>query len=146
MNQLFGQPVACASIRGKRFSCITGSVVFYRQGENTVVIANICGLPETESGFYGFHIHAGGNCRGEDFANTAGHYNPNDLPHPKHAGDLPPLLGCHGKAYMAVMTGRFSPEEVVGRTVVIHNGPDDFHSQPAGNAGEKIACGVIRKV
>lgn len=146
MDKVFGKLAASACIRGKRDSCITGTVRFYRQGNWTVVVADICGLPESETGFFGFHIHEGGNCRGESFANTGSHYNPCEQPHPMHAGDLPPLLGCHGKAYMAVFTERFLPEEVVGRTVVIHSQPDDFHTQPAGNAGEKIACGVIRKV
>ena len=110
------------------------------------MVAELSGLPESETGFYGFHIHEGGNCRGEGFANTGGHYDPAGQPHPNHAGDLPPLLAWGGNAYMAVLTGRFCPEEVIGRTVVVHSRPDDFHSQPAGNAGQKIACGVIRKV
>jgi len=146
VERQFGQPVAQACIRGKRDSCITGTVLFYSHGGGTVIVADLCGLPETETGFFGFHIHEGGNCRGEGFSNTGGHYDPGDQPHPMHAGDLPPLLGCHGKAYLAVLTGRFRPEEVIGRTVVVHSQPDDFHTQPAGNAGEKIACGVIRKI
>ena len=111
-----------------------------------MVVADINGLPETEAGFYGFHIHEGCNCRGENFANTGGHYDPEGREHPNHAGDLPPLLSCRGKAYLAVMTNRFRPEEIIGRTVVIHSKPDDFRSQPSGDSGEKIACGVIRKI
>ena len=65
---------------------------------------------------------------------------------PYHAGDLPPLFSSHGQAYMAVLSGRFRIPEVLGRTIVIHSGPDDFTPQPAGNSGKKIACGVIRKV
>ena len=63
--------------------------------------------------------------------------------HPKHAGDLPPLLANDGVAWSAVYTDRFYPEEVIGRTVVIHGMGDDFHSQPSGNSGVKIACGEI---
>ena len=55
------------------------------------------------------------------------------------------LLLCGGGAYLAVLTDRFSVADVLGRTVVIHSGADDFHTQPAGNAGTKIACGVIRR-
>jgi Cu-Zn family superoxide dismutase len=62
-----------------------------------------------------------------------------------HAGDLPPLLACNGEAYLAVLTGRFRVKDVMGKTVVIHSRPDDFRSQPSGDAGEKIACGVIRE-
>lgn len=146
MNGDFGKPAALACIRGKRDSSVNGSVQFFSRREGTLVVAELSGMPESESGFYGFHIHEGDNCRGTDFANTGGHYNPGSLPHPRHAGDLPPLLNCGGNAYLAVLTGRFCPEEVIGRTVVLHSQPDDFHSQPAGNAGQKIACGVIRKV
>lgn len=142
----FGVPYAAACISGKRGSCIDGSVRFYRRKQGTLVVADISGLPESEDGFYGFHIHEGGNCRGEGFANTGGHFNPAETVHPCHAGDLPPLLGCKGKAYLAVWTIRFSAEEIVGRTVVIHSHSDDFRSQPSGDSGEKIACGVIRIV
>ena len=58
-------------------------------------------------------------------------------------GDLPPLLSDKGTAWMMVYTTRFFPEEVVGKTVVIHDMPDDFRTQPSGNSGEKIACGQI---
>ena len=90
-------------------------------------------------------FHAGESYYGTDFSGTGSHYNPAEQAHPEHAGDLPPLLWCNGTAYLFVMTDRFSVKEIIGRTVVIHNAPDDFHSQPAGNAGKKIACGVIRK-
>ena len=78
-----------------------------------------------------------------EFADAHGHYNPKGTPHPEHAGDLPPLLSNHGMAWMAVYTDRFYPEDVVGRTVIIHEKADDFRSQPSGDAGEMIACGEI---
>lgn len=65
--------------------------------------------------------------------------------HPKHAGDLPPLLECKGQAYLSVKTDRFTVDEIIGRTVIIHSDSDDFSTQPTGNAGRKIACGVIRR-
>lgn len=108
-----------------------------------LVCARIRGLPDTAGGFFGLHIHEGPDCGGRDFGNTAGHYDPAGRPHPAHAGDLPPLLGCGGKAQMCVLTDRFCLGDIIGRTVVIHSAPDDFHTQPAGNSGEKIACGVI---
>ena len=88
--------------------------------------------------FFGFHIHQGDNCSGTDFSGTGSHYNPSDQAHPKHAGDLPPLLECQGNAYLSVRTDRFSVADIIGRTVVIHSDPDDFHSQPAGNAGRRL--------
>jgi len=55
------------------------------------------------------------------------------------------LMCCRGNAYLAVKTDRFTVHDIIGKTVVIHSNPDDFHTQPAGNAGKKIACGVICK-
>ena len=69
--------------------------------------------------------------------------NPNNLPHPQHAGDLPPLLGNQGYAYSAFYTDRFELPDIIGRSLIIHSGADDFTTQPSGNAGVKIGCGVI---
>ena len=120
-----------------------GWVTFQPQGKQVLVTAQIRGLPDNETGFFALHIHEGRSCSGEGCPMTGSHYNPADRPHPRHAGDLPPLLSCAGEAYLQVLTDRFTIPEVIGRTVVIHNAADDFRSQPAGNAGEKIACGVI---
>ena len=140
-------PDAVAEIRGGMDAPqLTGCVRFYQENESVLVQARISGLPrKSATGFFGFHIHQGESCSGTDFPKTGSHYNPMDQVHPKHAGDLPPLLSYHGKAYLSVKTERFSVNEIIGRTVVIHSDPDDFHSQPAGNAGKKIACGIIRK-
>ena len=125
---------------------LTGCVQFYQENGCVLIVARVSGLPRvSETGFFGFHIHQGESCSGADFSETGSHYNPTGQAHPKHAGDLPPLLACQGNAYLSVKTDRFSVNEIIGRTVVIHSNPDDFHSQPAGNAGTKIACGVIRK-
>lgn len=124
---------------------LTGCVQFYQEKGCALIVAEIFDLPESETGFYGFHIHQGESCSGMDFSGTGSHYNPIDQPHPEHAGDLPPLLECRGNAYLSVKTDQFSVCDIIGRTVVIHSDPDDFHSQPADNAGKKIACGVIRK-
>lgn len=125
---------------------LAGCVRFYQENGGVLIVARISGLPKgTKTGFFGFHIHQGETCSGADFSGTGSHYNPANRVHPKHAGDLPPLLACGGEAFLSVKTDRFSVNEIIGRTVVIHSDPDDFRSQPAGNAGKKIACGVIRK-
>lgn len=135
---------AVAHIRGDAaHPCLYGTVKFVRHCGGTMVTADIFGLPESETGFFAFHIHEGSDCGGDGFSDTGGHLNPRNMPHPQHTGDLPPLLSTGGRAYMAVLTGRFSVRDVLGRTVVIHSHPDDFRTQPAGNAGTKIACGVI---
>ena len=140
-------PDAVAQIRGGvEVPKLSGCIRFYQQKGCVLIVAEILGLPrEIETGFFGFHIHQGENCSGTDFSGTGSHYNPADQVHPKHAGDLPPLMCCRGNAYLAVKTDRFTVHDIIGKTVVIHSNPDDFHTQPAGNAGRKIACGVICK-
>lgn len=125
---------------------LSGCVRFYQENGCVLIEADVFGLPKSsEKGFFGFHIHQGGECCGEGFSGTEGHYNPLGREHPKHAGDLPPLLECKGNAYLSVKTDRFSVNEIIGRTVVIHSDTDDFHTQPAGDAGKKIACGSVFK-
>lgn len=139
------RPTAIACVRGGADAPkLAGTVKFYQMRGYVVVEAQIYDLPSrSPSGFFGFHIHSGGSCSGEGFADTDGHYNPVGKEHPMHAGDLPPLLMSNGGAYMAVVTDRFRVHDIIGKTVVIHTSPDDFVSQPAGNAGKKIACGEI---
>ena len=151
VEKLNGMPEAFAQIEGSaEYPEIHGMVYFFEVYGGTIVMAEIYGLPDEErqdmGRFFAFHIHEGGSCGGnsrEAFPNTGMHFNPQQAPHPDHAGDLPPLLSTHGAAWNAVYTGRFYPEDVVGKTVVIHSKPDDFKSQPAGDSGEKIACGEI---
>ncbi len=151
MEKLKEIPAARAIIKGSEtYPDIKGKADFYDVHGGTVLVVEVTGLPgkikDENSGFFGFHIHEGSSCtgNGEDpFADTGGHYNPGQGSHPKHAGDLPPFLADHGSAWMSVYTTRFFPEDVVGRTIVIHSMPDDFRTQPSGNSGEKIACGLI---
>lgn len=140
-------PDAVAIIRGGvKLPQLSGCVKFFQENRRVLIMARILGLPkESTTGFFGFHIHQGESCSGADFSETGSHYNPTGQAHPKHAGDLPPLLACQGNAYLSVKTDRFSVNEIIGCTVVIHSDPDDFYSQPSGNAGKKIACGVICK-
>lgn len=142
----YRQPDAKAYIKGgDEYPHICGEVLFFRERCAVLVTARISGLPDNESGFFAFHIHEGGSCTGKGFAGTEGHYNPESMPHPDHAGDLPPLLSSGGNAYMQVRTDRFNIKDIIGKTVVIHANADDFKTQPSGNAGNKIACGVIRR-
>lgn len=147
MGIYFGRPLAVARIHGKNTAGPTGTVSFYPSGCNTLVVADLHQLPHSDapcsSRIFGFHIHEGTSCTGDGFSDTKGHLNPGECAHPYHAGDLPPLFGCNGCAFLAVLTNRFCISDVIGRTVVIHDQPDDFTSQPSGNSGAKIACGVI---
>jgi Cu-Zn family superoxide dismutase len=148
-------PTAYASVRGSAdYPSLQGTVTFYPSGTGVVVAAEFRGLPAGDeacsAGVFGFHIHEGTECTGtaeDPFANAGGHYNPGDCPHPEHAGDMPPLFGSRsGYAWQAFYTDRFTVPEVVGRTVVVHANPDDFVTQPAGNSGPRIGCGVIRSM
>ncbi len=143
---------AYAEISGSTaFPNIRGAVTFRQTPYGVMVNANVIGLPASDDGcagkFLGFHIHSGGACTGDEkdpFADALSHYNPGNCTHPFHAGDLPPLLSAGGHAISACLTDRFSVSEIIGKTVVIHSAPDDFTTQPAGNSGIKIACGVIK--
>ena len=144
------QPDATAKIRGGH--TIRGEAVFYQLPSGVLIQAEVSGLPSgnnsCDSRIFGFHIHEGGHCTGtseDPYADVGSHYNPDNCPHPEHAGDLPPLFGNRGFAFTAFLTDHFQVEDVLGKTVIIHDSPDDFTSQPAGNAGKKIACGVIHR-
>lgn len=146
------KPDAVAVIRGSTaYAGVYGAVYFYGVGTGVVVLTEITGLPNSKeacsSPIFAFHIHGGAMCSGtseDPFTDAGGHYNPQNCPHPYHAGDLPPLFGVDGRAFSAVLTDRFTVNEIRGKTVVLHGSPDDFTTQPAGNAGERIACGEIK--
>lgn len=133
---------------GAAFPEISGLVKFYSTTYGGVLVeAEFFNLPNQSqpgsSDFYGFHIHENGDCS-HNFDRTGLHFNPTMKPHPGHAGDFPPLLGNQGYAWMAFYDKRFTIEDIMGRSVIVHRLPDDFFTQPAGNSGEKIACGIIR--
>ena len=147
-------PSAVAKIQGSEsYPGVSGEVTFHQTSAGVLVSAQVAGLPTSDGDcagrFFAFHIHSGSACTGDEndpFANALTHYNPYGCEHPDHAGDLPPLLGNHGYALAVFLTDRFSVSEVIGKTVIVHSDPDDFTSQPSGNAGEKIACGEIKKI
>lgn len=153
LSALRGRPQAAARIAGsERYPEISGAVRFYQTREGVLVCAEIGGLPHTgqpcHEQVFGFHIHKGTDCGGnmdDPFADAMSHLDPGGCRHPHHAGDLPPLFGNGGVAFSVFLTERFSVGEVIGRTVIIHDHPDDFTTQPSGNSGTKIACGVIRR-
>lgn len=148
------RPQAIARIGGNEaYPDIRGMVRFYDTSFGVLVAAEIMGLPsafgDCEGSIFGFHIHEGESCTGnaeDPFANVLSHYNPNGCPHPNHAGDLPPLFGAGGYAFSVFITDRFTVNEIIGRTMIIHSRPDDFTTQPSGNSGAKIACGEIRGI
>lgn len=150
---LSNSPDAIAIIKGsKEYKTIIGTVYLYDTDMGVIVVTEVSGLSTSNEKcsdkFFAFHIHGGEDCSGtmeDPFSNAMSHYDPYNCPHPHHAGDLAPLLSCNGKSLSVFLTDRFTVDEVIGRTIVIHSNPDDFTTQPSGNSGEKIACGIIRK-
>ncbi len=109
-------------------------------------------------GVHAFHIHETGDCSAADASSAGGHFNPTGAPHGRagrgahHAGDADNLVAnTRGVAtvdahFGGVSLGGTRATDVIGRAVVVHAAPDDYTSQPAGNAGARVACGVIRAV
>lgn len=144
-------PKAAAIINGdNKHPNLHGMVLFFDTAQGVLVATQINDLPKTNNPcaqpVFGFHIHSGEDCSGnkdDPFANTGMHFNPNNCPHPFHAGDMPPLFGVSGSALSVFLTDRITLDEILGKTVIIHSKADDFTTQPSGNSGTKIACGKI---
>lgn len=139
-------PIYANIVGNQKAPELRGLIFFQPYRNGTLLEIEVFGMPEGNPHPYALHIHEGNSCAGEDFNLTQNHYNPTGQLHPGHAGDLPPLFSNHGDSYMKVYTDRFTPEQVLGKTVVIHHDADDFITQPSGNSGKKIACGVIRQL
>lgn len=122
------------------------------------VQVNLVGDGFAEEGKKAFHVHEKGVCEVGDFESAGGHYNPEDKNHGKedpdgqHAGDFDNIeVDADGKVDVEFVTDQISLDENAANTVfteegtslVIHAGEDDYKSQPAGDAGDRIACGVI---
>lgn len=143
-------PDAAANVQGGRlFPSLNGIVRFYSTPFDGIVIeAEFAGLPSSNEAapeFLGLHIHENGDCS-DEFSNTGEHFNPIALPHPKHSGDLPPLLNNSGYAYTMFYDDFLSIRQIIGRSIVVHRMRDDFTTQPSGDSGSKIGCGVIYAV
>lgn len=140
-------PQAWAWVKGNHKNPeLTGMVRFFATPYGGVVVEGefFC-LPESEgTAFYAMHIHEVGDCT-EDFQHVGGHYNPRNREHPYHAGDLLPLMAQDGYAWLAFYDPSINIEEIMGRSVIVHENKDDFTTQPSGGGGEKIGCGVIEK-
>lgn len=141
---------------GQDYPSITGLVTFANVPRGVWVCADIAGLPPYKPatddnppvGPFGFHIHEKGHCVVGDpakpFEACGGHWNPTNQPHGNHAGDFPVLFSNKGQAKMCFFTDKFTVVDILGRSVMIHENPDDYRTQPAGDSGKRIACGQIK--
>lgn len=143
-------PTATATMESKSGSNVTGSVKFTQLTDGVQVAIDLAGLTP---GPHGFHIHEKGDCSAADATSAGPHFNPTSQPHgapdaaAHHMGDFGNLVADDkGEVHQKSVISWISLEgndTIVGRAVVVHNDPDDLTSQPAGNAGSRIGCGVI---
>jgi Cu-Zn family superoxide dismutase len=144
---------ATAQLQPTKGSKTFGEATFEEVDGKVHVVIYVQGLkPGAE---HGLHIHEVGDCSSGDGMSAKGHFNPYGKPHAhagtpeRHAGDLPSLKAAkNGRAKVDVMLDVITiapgPGSIVGRGLIVHADPDDYKTQPTGNAGARIACGVIR--
>jgi len=144
-------PRASATLAATAGSKATGTVAFTPNGDRVRVLAKVTGLAP---GAHGFHIHENGDCSAPDGMSAGGHFNPTGKAHGNpaagehHGGDMPMLeADASGNATLDVtldtVTLGTDANSVVGRAVIVHKDADDFKTQPTGNSGARVACGVI---
>ena len=147
-------PRAVAQLQSTTGSTATGTVSFVKSGDKVVVKGEVRGLkPNAE---HGFHVHEKGDCSSGDGLSAGGHFNPDGKPHGNHAdmahhaGDLPSLKAdASGVAKFSFESTTIAvgsgPSDVIGRGLIVHRDPDDYKTQPTGNAGPRLACAVIAR-
>ena len=150
-----GEPRARAQLESTRGNNVAGTVTFTQKSDKVLVSANVSGLKPNQE--HGFHVHEKGDCSSGDGMSAGGHFNPGGSPHghhstpARHAGDMPNLSAdAYGNASISaeldIISVTDGPTSVVGRGLIVHLQPDDYKSQPVGNAGARMACAVIQKV
>jgi Cu-Zn family superoxide dismutase len=147
-----GGPTAIAKLDPTRGNATAGTVQFVERGGKVHVTATVTGLAPNRE--HGFHVHEKGDCSSGDGMSAAGHFNPDGKAHgpqnaAHHAGDMPSLTAdANGNAkaefVLEGVTVSSGPASIVGRGLIVHKDPDDYKTQPTGNAGARLACAVIR--
>lgn len=146
-------PAATAVLVPTKGHQVSGTVNFTQRGGSVLVEAKVSGLPP---GAHGFHVHEKGNCTAPDASSAGAHFNPAGTSHggpggsSRHAGDLGNLeADASGVAnYRAELTGislGTGDDSIIGRAVIVHEKADDLTTQPTGNSGARLACGLISK-
>jgi Cu-Zn family superoxide dismutase len=146
-------PRATAQLQPTKGNKAFGEATFEQVGDKVRVVVFVQGLKPGEE--HGLHIHEAGDCSSGDGMSAKGHFNPLGKPHghhggaERHSGDLPALkANKEGRANIQVdldlITVTPGPASIIGRGLIVHADPDDYKTQPTGNAGARIACGVIQ--
>src|SRR3990172_8768772 len=144
---------ATAQLQATKGNKTFGEATFEPVGDKVRVVVFVQGLKPGQE--HGLHIHEVGDCSSGDGMSTKGHFNPFGKPHgpqgsaERHAGDLPALKANKaGRANVQIdldiITLTPGPASIIGRGLIAHADPDDYKTQPTGNAGARIACGVIQ--
>ena len=140
---------AAAQLESKSNSKVTGTVTFTKVGDEVQVVADIQNLTP---GKHGFHIHEKGDCSAPDAMSAGGHFNPmhghHGGPHTaeRHVGDFGNIeADASGKGHLDWKGKlKFSgAKSIIGKSVIVHEKEDDLKTDPSGNSGARIACGVI---
>jgi Cu-Zn family superoxide dismutase len=138
---------AIAVLSSASASKVTGTVTFTKSGDGVKVVADISGLTP---GKHGFHVHEFGDCSAADATSAGSHFNPTNDPHAghdadkRHMGDLGNLeADSSGKARLDLTDKHMKLSAVIGKAVIVHEKADDLKTQPTGDAGGRVACGVI---
>jgi Cu-Zn family superoxide dismutase len=146
-----GPMLASAGLAPTKGNKTVGEVTFEQVGNKVRVTAQVINLKPNQE--HGFHVHEVGDCSSGDGMSAKGHFNPYGKPHghgaERHAGDMPNLKAdAKGRAKLVaeldVITLTPGPASIIGRGVIVHADPDDYRTQPTGNAGARLACGVIK--
>ena len=141
---------ATAVLSPTKGNTVAGLVTFTKVEGGVKIVADVTGLTP---GKHGFHIHEFGDCSAPDGASAGGHFNPSHGEHgapdaaTRHAGDFGNLEADEaGKAHYERVDSVISLEgadSIIGHGVIVHEKADDLKTQPTGNAGPRVACGVI---
>ena len=145
---------ATATLRPTPGGTAGGTLMFEVADGGVRMTGGLTGLDPDAT--HAMHIHETGDCSAPDFSSAGGHFNPDDAPHgdragagPHHAGDMPnQVADAAGNSRVDrvlddVTIGGGGADDIVGKAVVVHEKADDYTTQPSGDAGGRIACGVI---
>lgn len=135
-------------------SLVSGTLGIMAMGDGLHVTGEVGGLEPNST--HAIHIHEKGDCSAADASSAGGHFNPHGNPHGRagqgahHGGDMDNIVAdANGVARvdvhaMGVVLGGDAPNDALGRAVIVHGGADDYTSQPTGDAGNRVACGIIK--
>jgi len=154
-EETYGQPGATATLESADDPKLSGTVTFTQLPDAVRVVVNVAGVDHP--GPHGLHLHENGKCdhdpAGKHYTSAGGHFNPTAAPHgcrestTHHAGDFGNIdIQPDGTGHLVVATAMLSlhgPNSPIGKAIILHTGADDCKTQPTGNSGGRLACGLV---